>query len=159
MAKKKAKNAAKKSAAKKTTKKKAVKKKAVKKAKKSVKKKASKKKAAKKKTTKAKAAKRVVKKAVKRASTGLGRPRITGDAKLDHFFKRDYEARQVFDFLRVTTVKELEEYGPDQIVELLTAPMVQTVTRIRKALAMNKRCLKNDKQFAAEFRKRLMGSN
>ena len=81
----------------------------------------------------------------------LGRARITGDAKLDEFFKRDYEARQVFEFLRVHTLKELEQYGPQEIVERLTGPMVRTIDRIRKALALNNRSLKGDERYAVEF--------
>ncbi len=81
----------------------------------------------------------------------LGRARITGDAKLDEFFKRDYEARQVFEFLRVHTLKELEEYGPEEIIELLTGPMVRTIERIRKALALNNRSLKGDERYAVDF--------
>ena len=37
---------------------------------------------------------------------GLGRPRIPGTAALDMFFKRDFEARQIFEFLDVGLVKE-----------------------------------------------------
>jgi|GEM_PF-558377 len=81
----------------------------------------------------------------------LGRARITGDAKLDEFFKRDYEARQVFEFLRVHTLKELEEYSPEEIIELLTGPMVRTIERIRKALALNNRSLKGDERYAVDF--------
>ncbi|MBI1311945.1 hypothetical protein GC176_11685 [bacterium] len=85
------------------------------------------------------------------AGAKLGRARITGDAKLDEFFKRDYEARQVFEFLRVHTVKELEEFGPQEIVERLTGPMVRTIDRIRKALALNNRSLKGDERYAVDF--------
>jgi len=80
---------------------------------------------------------------------------VTGDARLEQFFMKDYEARQVFDFLNVETVKELETYAPDEIVEKLTAPVVQAVERIRKALALNNRCLKNDKTFAVDFKESL----
>ncbi len=139
--------------------------------KKTVKKKVAKKKAAQRKTaaakapakskrTTAKSAKASAKKAVKKKTAkkpgkSLGRPRVTGDAKLEHFFIRDYEARQVFDFLKVATLKELESFGPDEIIEELTAPVVQTVNRIRKALAMNNRCLNGDKPFALEFQQAL----
>lgn len=85
----------------------------------------------------------------------LGRPRIAGDAELEQMFLKDYEARQVFQFLRVKTVKELEEYRPAEIVELLTAPMVQTVDRIRKALAVNNRHLSGDRKFALRFKRQL----
>ncbi|MHC4879411.1 MAG: hypothetical protein ACYTGL_23400 [Planctomycetota bacterium] len=127
------KTAVKKTAQKKATKRKAVSRKAAKKA------------------TSQKAA--ASKKASQRAAAGakLGRARITGDAKLDEFFKRDYEARQVFEFLRVHTVKELEQYAPDEIVERLTGPMLRTIDRIRKALALNNRSLKGDERYAIEF--------
>jgi hypothetical protein len=107
---------------------------------------------------KATAAKKGVAKRKKAKGTAksLGRPRITGEAVLDQFFKKDYEARQVFDFLNVKTVKDLETYGPDEIVEKLTSPVVRTVIRIRKALAMNNRCLKDDRQFALEFKQMLV---
>ena len=85
------------------------------------------------------------------AGAKLGRARITGDAKLDEFFKRDYEARQVCEFLRVHTVRELEEFSPQQIIERLTGPMVRTIDRIRKALALNNRALKDDQRYAIEF--------
>jgi hypothetical protein len=140
-------------AKKKAAKKKAVPKKRAKKktpAKKRPKKKAAKKKAAAKKKV-------AVKKKVpaKKSAATLGRPRIAGDVKLDQFFHRDYEVRQVFEFLRVTTVKELEEHRPDDIIEQLTAPVVQAVERIRKALAMNNRHLAGDKRFAVQFNKQI----
>ena len=91
------------------------------------------------------------KKAVRKAAS-LGRPRIPADARLDLVFQKDYQAREVFDFLRVETVRELEQFGPAEIIEKLTAPMVQTVQRIRKALALCNRCLADDRAFAAEFK-------
>ena len=105
--------------------------------------------------TTAKSAVATKKKAKKKTAKSLGRPRVPGGANLELFFKRDYEARQVFDFLRVTTVKELEEHGPDEIIEKLTAPMIQTVDRIRKALAMSNRCLAGDHRFAVRFQQAL----
>ena len=137
-------------AARKATKKAGSKKAAVKKA--AAKKKSAKKATAKKTTKKSAASKK--KKTTRKASLSgakLGRARITGDAKLDEFFKRDYEARQVFEFLRVHTLKELEQYGPQEIVERLTGPMVRTIDRIRKALALNNRSLKGDERYAVEF--------
>ena len=62
----------------------------------------------------------------------LGRARIAGDARLDQFFQKDYQAREIFEFLGVHTLKELEAFGPDEIIERLTGPLVQTVQRIRK---------------------------
>lgn len=86
---------------------------------------------------------------------GLGRARIPGTADLDQMFRNDYEARQVFEFLRVKTVKELEEHAPDQIIQDLTAPIVRTVERIRKALAVNNRYLAGDQKFAVQFTKQI----
>ena len=37
----------------------------------------------------------------------------------------------------------------------MTAPLVQTVDRIRKALAMNNRSLKGDLRFAKKFQKEI----
>ena len=70
-------------------------------------------------------------------------------------FLRDYESRQVFEFLNVKTIKELEEYRPAEIIELLTAPIARTIDRIRKALAMNSRHLAGDRKFAIQFRRQL----
>jgi hypothetical protein len=91
----------------------------------------------------------------KGAASPLGRARVAGDEELDLFFAKDYEARQVFAFLGVTTLKELEEHKPQEIIERLTAPMVQTVNRIRKALALNNRCLAGDQKFAVEFKRQV----
>jgi cell wall-associated NlpC family hydrolase len=132
-------------AAKKATKKAGSKKAAAKKAA------AKKKTAAKKTATKSAAPKKKTARKASASEAKLGRARITGDAKLDEFFKRDYEARQVFEFLRVHTLKELEQYGPQEIVERLTGPMVRTIDRIRKALALNNRSLKGDERYAVEF--------
>jgi hypothetical protein len=120
-------------------------------AKKSVRRKAAsgKKVARKKATAKKKAARSVA------ASTEpkLGRARVSGDSKLEQIFLKDYEARQVFEFLNVATLKELEQYGPEEIAARLTGPMLQTVNRIRKALALNNRTLKDDEEFATKFLK------
>lgn len=116
-----------------------------------------KKKAAKKKATKKKAAAKKKKKAVraktaqKKTSKSLGRARVPGHSRLDVLFQKDYQARELFEFLRVATLKELEEHGPDEIIERMTRPVVQTVDRIRKALALNNRALKDDESFALEF--------
>ncbi|MEX0702137.1 MAG: hypothetical protein WD069_08580 [Planctomycetales bacterium] len=86
----------------------------------------------------------------------LGRPRVPGDARLDLVFQKDYQAREVFEFLGVSTVRELERFGPDEIIRRLTSPMVQTVGRIRKALAVANRSLADDTEFALEFRDQYM---
>src|SRR5438105_1272658 len=41
----------------------------------------------------------------------LGRPTVTGDEDLDMLFKEDYHARQIFKFLNVTTLKQLEQFS------------------------------------------------
>ncbi|MEX2285693.1 MAG: hypothetical protein WD648_01310 [Planctomycetaceae bacterium] len=84
----------------------------------------------------------------------LGRPRLPADARLDFVFQRDYQAREVFAFLGVQTIRELEEFSPDEIIRRLTGPMVQTVERIRKALALSNRSLLKDRDFALKFKGR-----
>lgn len=152
MAKKKAtKTVARKKVAKKKVAKKAARKKAA--SKKSTKKASKKKAAAKKKTAKKAAKKKKTAKKKTARPMPLGRPKVTLDSKLDELFLKDYEVRQVFEFLSVATLRELEGHRPDEIVEKLTAPMVQAVGRIRKMLALQKRCLKGDEKFAKEFQK------
>lgn len=143
-----------KTAKKKRTKRAAKKKKAVKKA---VSKKSSRKKAAKKSARKTTSKKAPKKKAAKKKSRPmpLGRPKVTLDSKLVELFLKDYEVRQVFEFLNVSTLRELEGHKPDEIVEKLTAPMVQAVGRIRKVLALQKRCLKGDEKFAQDFQQQM----
>jgi hypothetical protein len=82
----------------------------------------------------------------------LGRPLVTQEEKLYMLFHDDYQCRQVFEFLRVETVKELEQFTPHQIVHLMSRPIRLTVDRIRQRLAQFKRSLKDDEQFAADFR-------
>lgn len=109
---------------------------------------AARKKAAKKKKATAKKKRPAAKKA-----KSLGRAKIPADAKLDVVFQKDYQAREVFEFLQVTTVRELEQHAPDEIVERMTRPLVQTIARIRKSLALFNRCLAGDEKFALEFLK------
>jgi hypothetical protein len=87
----------------------------------------------------------------RKKSTGFGRVRVPIDARLDLVFQKDYQAREVFDFLRVQTIRELEQFGPDEIFERLTGPMQQTVLRIRKTLALVNRHLARDEKFAKDF--------
>lgn len=103
---------------------------------------------------------RVVKKPAKPRARGvdLGRARVSGTAELDQYFLKDYEARQVFSFLSVKTLKELEGYSPQEIIDRLTAPMLQTVNRIRKALALQNRCLAGDQKFAVEFKQQMQAA-
>lgn len=79
----------------------------------------------------------------------LGRPKVTADEELDLLFHDDYQARQVFAFLRVKTVGELEQLRPEEIIDRLIAPTVATVDRIRRRLAEKHRALSGDEAFAA----------
>jgi hypothetical protein len=88
------------------------------------------------------------KKAAKKIS--LGRPTISGEEKLFMLFHEDYEARQVFEFLRAETVGDLEQFTPQEIIHRLSRPIRETVDRIRKKLADRNRCLAGDEQFAVE---------
>jgi len=97
-----------------------------------------------------KAAKRVPAKrkpAAKKIS--LGRPTVTAEEKLFMLFHGDYEARQVFEFLRAETVADLEQFSPQEIIHRLSRPIRETVDRIRTALAQKNRCLSGDEEFAA----------
>ena len=85
------------------------------------------------------------------AEISLGRPLVTQEEKLYMLFKDDFHARQIFEFLRVQTVKELEQYSPSQIVRILSKPLTTTVERIRLRLAEMKRSLREDEDFAAEY--------
>jgi len=77
----------------------------------------------------------------------LPRPTITGEEKLFLLFKDDYHARQIFDFLRVETVRELEQFDPDEIVKRLSHPIVESVERIRQRLSEKNRYLSGDEGF------------
>jgi hypothetical protein len=85
----------------------------------------------------------------------LGRSQIPIDAPLDIVFQNDQSAREAFVFLGIHTVRELEQFEPDELVRRLTSPAKQTVGRIRKILAMNNRSLEQDEAFALEFKERL----
>lgn len=88
----------------------------------------------------------------KPAAESLGRPLVTAEEKLYLLFREDYHARQIFEFLRVDTVGELEQYSPHQIIQILSLPLRKTVERIRQRLAENKRHLRDDATFAQEYR-------
>ncbi|HEX5102352.1 MAG TPA: hypothetical protein VFV87_00975 [Pirellulaceae bacterium] len=115
---------------------------------------------AKKKTAKKKPAKKAVKKAAARKAKkkpkkiSLGRPTVTAEEKLFMLFHEDYEARQVFEFLRAETVADLEQHSPQDIIHRLSRPIRETVDRIRKKLADRNRCLTGDEQFAIEHKTR-----
>lgn len=85
----------------------------------------------------------------------LGRSRIPVDAPLDVVFQNDTQAREAFVFLGIHSIRELEQFTPDDLVLRLTGPAKLTVGRIRKILAMNNRCLTGDDQFALEFQELL----
>ena len=117
---------------------------------KSAKKKASKGKAAPKKSSATK--KPAARKAAMEPEVSLGRPLVTQEEKLYMLFKGDYHARQIFEFLRVNTLKELEELSPQQIVRRVSKPVFDTVDRIRQMLAEMKRSLRDDEAYAKEYR-------
>jgi hypothetical protein len=82
----------------------------------------------------------------------LGRPTVTAEEKLFMLFHEDYEARQVFEFLRAESVADLERFTPQEIVHRLSRPIRETVDRIRRKLADRNRCLAGDEAFAAEHK-------
>lgn len=88
----------------------------------------------------------------KLAGTSLGRPLVTAEEKLYFLFREDYHARQVFEFLRIETVGELERFSPQEIIHILSTPIRRTVDGIRKQLARQKRYLREDIEFARKFR-------
>ena len=83
----------------------------------------------------------------------LGRPLVTQEEKLYMLFHDDYHSRQVFEFLRVETVRDLEQFTPQQIIHVLSKPIRMTVERIRQRLAKYKRSLREDEQFAVDYGK------
>lgn len=97
---------------------------------------------------KAAVSKPVVRRAPARKPLTLGRPLVRADEKLDMLFHEDYHARQIFEFLRVDTVADLEQLSPQQIIQILSAPVRNTVERIRERLADNRRHLRDDAAFA-----------
>lgn len=88
---------------------------------------------------------------LRKTEPSLGRPLVRGEEKLYLVFKEDYEARQIFEFLRVETVGDLEKFSAQQIIQILSAPVRRTVERIRERLAENKRSLRDDASFAREY--------
>jgi hypothetical protein len=65
------------------------------------------------------------------------------------------QAKEAFMFLGIHSIRELEQFNPDELVLRLTGPAKLTVGRIRKILAMNNRCLTGDEEFALEFQELL----
>ncbi|MFY9255507.1 MAG: hypothetical protein WAO83_18790 [Fuerstiella sp.] len=91
----------------------------------------------------------------KKAGRKLGRSRIPQEAPLAAIFQNDLQAQEAFTLLGIQTIRELEEFDPDELVRRLSSPAKQTVGRIRKMLALNNRCLSSDEAFAVEFQERL----
>jgi hypothetical protein len=89
-----------------------------------------------------------VKRPVRKEPLSLGRPKVTAEEKLYLLFKDDYHARQIFEFLRTETVRDLEQFSPGEIVGRLSAPIRETVDRIRRKLAEKNRCLRDDQVYA-----------
>jgi hypothetical protein len=87
----------------------------------------------------------------RKGEPSLGRPLVRIEEKLYLLFKEDYEARQIFEFLRVETVGDLEKFSAQQIIQILSTPVRRTVERIRERLAENKRSLRDDASFAREY--------
>jgi hypothetical protein len=113
---------------------------------------AKKKKAVKRVAGKAKAGKSAAKKKPAKAKTSsLGRPTVTAEEKLFLLFREDFHARQIFEFLRAETVRDLEQFSPEEIVRRLSQPIRQSVQRIRERLAQHNRCLRDDEEFAVEY--------
>jgi hypothetical protein len=104
------------------------------------------------KTARPKTSKKTAKKPPKKIS--LGRPTVTAEEKLFMLFHEDYEARQVFQFLRAETVGDLEQHSPQEIIHRLSRPIRETVDRIRIRLAERNRCLAGDSEFAADHKRR-----
>ena len=98
-------------------------------------------------------AKKPAKKKAAPKKPSLGRPTVTAEEKLFMLFHGDYEARQVFEFLRAETVADLEQFSPQEIIHRLSRPVRETVDRIRTALAERNRCLAGDEAFAAEHKR------
>ena len=90
-------------------------------------------------------------------AAAIGRVLVTQEEKLYMLFKEDYHARQIFEFLRVETVKDLEQFSPQQIVKLLSQPIHGTVLRIRRKLAEKNRHLADDAEFVVDFKKSQAG--
>ncbi len=82
--------------------------------------------------------------------SSLGRPLVTMEEKLYMLFHEDYEARQVFEFLRVETVGDLIQISAEEIIRVLTAPVRRTVNRIRQRLAEKNRSLQGDEEFTRQ---------
>ena len=99
---------------------------------------------------KAKPAAKARRKPAKPKTPSLGRPTVSFEEKLFLLFREDFHARQIFEFLRAETVRDLEQFSPEEIVKRLSQPIRQSVQRIRLKLAQHNRCLRDDQEFALE---------
>ncbi len=88
----------------------------------------------------------------------LGRPLVTAEEKLYLLFREDYEARQVFEFLRVESVGDLVKLSAEEVVRVLTAPLRRTINRIRQRLAEKNRSLQGDEAYTREHQAKLTSS-
>lgn len=111
--------------------------------------------AAKKIVTKSQPAKSTPRLAAESPFVSLGRPKVTADEPLYLLFKEDYHARQIFAFLRVETVRELEQFAAAEIIERLTRPVHESVERIRARLADKNRFLCGDEKYLIRHRKQV----
>ncbi len=84
----------------------------------------------------------------------LRRPTVGIDEDLDLFFKEDYGARNIFKFLLARTVRDLEQWSPDDIVKKLSAPIRASVEAIRLRLAQHHRSLKGDEEYALQHQEK-----
>jgi hypothetical protein len=97
----------------------------------------------------------VKRRAAARSDTSLGRPLVTQEERLYMLFKDDYSARQIFEFLRANTVHDLVQFSPMQISRIVAKPLHDTIDRIRQRLAEMKRSLRDDEEFAADYRRQM----
>jgi hypothetical protein len=100
--------------------------------------------------TKPAVAQPIIAKASGEFSHSLGRPKITGDEDLEHFFREDPHAKQICKFLNVQTLKDLERYSASEILRRLMNPMKVGVEKIRRSLAQHHRCLAGDESYLVQ---------
>lgn len=62
-------------------------------------------------------------------------------------FHDDFHARQIFDFLRAETLRDLERHSAAEIIRRLSAPIQESIDRIRRRLADYNRYLAGDENF------------
>lgn len=84
----------------------------------------------------------------------LGRPKISAEEKLYLLFKEDFHARQIFAFLNAETVRDLETFRAAEIIKRLSAPIEDSVERIRRKLAEYNRYLSGDDDYVRRLKTR-----